>query len=633
MCGICGFISRKRITLDQLRTMNDTMYHRGPDDSGEELYDAAGGFGIGMAQRRLSILDLSPLGHQPMHSADRRLSIVYNGEIYNYQEIREKLRDYPFRSNCDTEVILAAYLKWGIACVEKFNGMFAMAIYDREREEVYLCRDRMGKKPLYYWQENDHVVFASELKPVMKAMEYMKSGRKINRKILGRYLYQQYINAPDTVFENVCKAAAGEIVKIEIRRQEGDGAKLVLDKWKYWDVKTVYHQKKNTGPTDFDDALSELKQILERSVRYRMIADVPLGTFLSGGYDSSLVTGIAQSISSESVKTFCIGFQEPRYDEAGFAKEVAAYLGTKHTELYIGETDMLELVESLPQYYDEPFADSSQIATMLVSRLARQEVTVALSGDGGDEFFCGYNVYKKVHQAQNLDAFGAAAHWIGQIGGVEEHYPFKVRVISQNRNKEAKTQFIAGNYIKVAENMVDMADAKPCYYDWESLYEEPDWQERRMLLDMDTYLPGDILCKVDRASMKYSLETRCPILDTHVMEFAFSLPHEFKYKDGIKKRILKELAYRYVPKELLDRPKTGFGVPLDKWLRAPLREMLLDYTSRDFLDRQGIFEADYTSEFVRKYIQTGDAGTGSGQNYSRLVWALLAFQQWYEVYI
>jgi asparagine synthase (glutamine-hydrolysing) len=364
-----------------------------------------------------------------------------------------------------------------------------------------------------------------------------------------------------------------------------------------------------------------------------MISDVPLGTFLSGGYDSSLITAVAQSLSDIPVKTFCVGFEDERYNEAKYAAEVAKNLGTKHTEYYIGESDMLSLVESIPKYYDEPFADSSQIATMLVSKLAKNDVTVALSGDGGDEFFCGYNIYKKVEQAQKLDLLGEIAHRAGKLANLEAKYPFKLRVISQNRNKEAKTQFIAGNYIKVAENMIKTEGAKSCFYDWESLYNEKNWQERRMLLDMDTYLPSDILCKVDRASMKYSLETRCPILDRDVMEFAFSIPHEFKYKNGIKKYILKELAYDYIPRELLDRPKTGFAVPVDKWLRGVLKDQLLDYTDKDYLKEQGIFEAEYTSDFIRKYIKTGDAGSGSGENYSRTVWALFVFQQWYEYYM
>ena len=626
MCGICGFITKKSIRLEQLKAMNDTMYHRGPDDSGEEIYQAKNGYFVGMAQRRLAIMDLSPLGHQPMESADKRVIIVFNGEIYNYEELRQELSDYPFRSSCDTEVILAAYLKWGIKCVDRLNGMFAFAIYDKEEQTVYLVRDRIGKKPLYYWHNGDGIVFASELKPIMKALEYIGCPYVVNRKILSRYLYQKYNTAPQTVFENIYKTESGAVVKVTL----GDAS---VKSWKYWDLNGTYHNKKGRGPQNFDEAKAELKNILTKAVKERMTADVPVGTFLSGGYDSSLVTAIAQSISNEPVKTYCIGFDDIRYNEAQYAKEVSKQIGTAHTEMYINENDMLKLVESIPQYYDEPFADSSQIATMLVSQLARKEVTVALSGDGGDELFCGYNIYKRVEQAQKLDMIGAAAYTVGKILKIGKYYPFKMRVISENRNKAAKTQFISGNYISIAKAIADMPDSYMCFYDWESKYNEANWQERRMLLDMETYLPNDILCKVDRASMKYSLEARCPILDTNVVEFAFSIPHEFKYKRGVKKHILKELAYEYIPRQLLDRPKTGFSVPIDKWLRGTLKSMLLDYTDKNYLERQGLFNARYTSDFVRDYVKNGDAGSGSGENYSGIVWAILVFQQWYNKYM
>lgn len=620
MCGICGYITKKKITLEQLNAMNDTMYHRGPNDSGAEIYQINDGFMLGLAQRRLSIMDLSPLGHQPMHSCNQRVTVVYNGEIYNFKELRQELTEYPFKSNCDTEIILAAYLKWGISCIERFQGMFAIALYDRETNELYLVRDRIGKKPLYYWLDGETIVFASELKPIMACPDFDKS---INQRVLGRYLYQQYISGPESIFSQVYKVEPGGIVKY----QNGN-----LQKWKYWDIKTVYHKKKGTGPKDYEQAKHELKQLLEESVKQRMIADVPLGTFLSGGYDSSLVTAIAQSISKEPVKTFSVGFDDSNYNEAKYAKEIAGYLGTQHTEIYINESDMFRLVDTIPQYYDEPFADSSQIATMLVSELARKDVTVALSGDGGDEFFCGYNIYKKIEQAQKLDALGAIAHFIGKAGNIEAKYPFKVKVISQNRNKNAKTQFIGGNYLQTVKKMVKR-EGICCYYDNEPEYNESNWQERRMLLDMDTYLPGDILCKVDRASMKYSLESRCPILDTNVMEFAFSIPHEFKYDKGVKKRILKDLAYEYIPRELLERPKVGFGVPIDKWLRGPLKEQLLDMTARDYLIKQDLFEADYLEKLVKQYMEKGDAGAGTGENYSRIIWGFFVFQQWYQSYI
>ena len=609
--------------------MNDTMYHRGPDDCGEEIYGMYDGWLAGFAQRRLSILDLSALGHQPMHSSDKRISVVYNGEIYNYQELKEELADYPFRSNCDTEVIIAAYLKWGIRCVERFNGMYAIALFDRERQDVYLIRDRIGKKPLYYWHEDGNLVFASELKPIMKCPGFTG---EIERRVLPRYLFQQYINAPESIYKNVYKVEPGTI----LRFSRGE-----INTWKYWNVRKVYHEAQKNRIEDYHEAKEQLKDLLKKSVKARMIADVPLGAFLSGGYDSSLVTAMAQECSESPVKTFSVGYHEEKYNEAKYAKAVAEYLGTDHTELYIDEQDMFDLVESIPKYYDEPFADSSEIATMMVSKLAREHVTVALSGDGGDEFFCGYNIYENVSQAQHLDKLGAMVHGVCGLPGfkqlhMEDRLPFRVRVIAGNRERESKTQFGAGNYLVKAKAMVkppaEGEESLPIHYLIESKYHVRDWQIRRMLLDMDTYLPGDILCKVDRASMKYSLESRCPILDVSVMELSYRIPHVFKYVHGDKKHILKDIAYDYIPKDLLERPKVGFGVPLDKWLRGPLREQLLDYSSYDYLKRQNVFDAGYVSDMIKRYIDTGDAGPATGANYSKLTWSFFVFQQWYQTY-
>ena len=627
MCGICGFVSKKEINLSQLQLMNDAMYHRGPDDHGEEIYPWKGSFSLGLAQRRLSIQDLSPLGHQPMHFQDGRISLVFNGEIYNFLELRKELFDYPFKSTCDTEVIIAAYLKWGISCVERFRGMFAIALADRQDGKVYLLRDRIGKKPLYYWTEEGHLVFASELKPIMTCPGFSK---EIRSNVISRYLYQQYINAPETIFKNVYKLEPGAVLTWD----QGQ-----ISTKKYWDIKEVYHRMSADPVKDYGQAKAQLKELLKKSVAERMIADVPLGSFLSGGYDSSLITAMAQEHSDSPVKTFSIGFHEERYNEAKYAKQVADYLGTQHTELYIDEDEMFKLVESIPHYYDEPFADSSQIPSMLVAALARKNVTAVLSGDGGDEFYCGYNIYKNVAQAQLLDIPGGLVHGICGLpglkqAGISEKLPFRVRVIAENRNKETKTQFGASNYIVRAQKMVAGKEGNlPCHYPVESQYGVNNWQIRRMLLDMDAYLPGDILCKVDRATMKYSLEARCPILDQDVMEYSFRIPHEFKYHKGDKKHILKDIAYDYIPRELLDRPKVGFGVPLDKWLRGPLKEQLLDYSDRDFLAKQGIFDADYVSDMIRSYLVTGDGGPATGANYSKLSWSFFVFQQWYRYYM
>ena len=625
MCGICGFVSKQNITREQLKIMNDTMIHRGPDDSGEEIYPIRNGYQVGLAQRRLSIMDLSPLGHQPMHSTNGRISVVFNGEIYNFQELKEELKDYPFRSTCDTEVIIAAYLKWGIDCISRLNGMFAICIFDREEDNVYLIRDRIGKKPLYYELSDGNLIFGSELKPLMAREGFQK---RIRKDVLSRYLFQQYINAPDSIFEQVYKLGPGAVLQFHYGE---------VKTWKYWDIKNVYHEMRKNPVTDYEQAKNELKALLQKAVKSRMIADVPLGAFLSGGYDSSLMTAMAQEASSEPVKTFSIGFHEERYNEAGYARAVAEHLGTKHTEMIIDEAEMFKLVESIPKYYDEPFADSSQIATMLVSKLAREQVTVALSGDGGDEFFCGYNIYENVRQAQKLDVLGGMVHGICNLpglkqAGLEGKLPFRVRVIAGNRDKESKTQFGAGNYVTRAQKMV-LGEGQPCHFEIESEYGVSDWQIRRMLLDMDTYLPGDILCKVDRASMKYSLEARCPILDKEVMEYSFRMDHSLKYDKGNKKRILKDIAYDYIKRELLDRPKVGFGVPMDQWLRGPLREQLTDMCSREYLKKQGIFDADFTADMIEGYMKTGDKGPATGENYSKLTWSFFTFQQWYQTYM
>lgn len=637
MCGISGYISTKRIDKDTLKSMNDTMYHRGPDDEGVELYDAPNGYIVGMAQRRLSIQDLSELGHQPMSSFDGRVSIVYNGEIYNFPELKEELSQagFSFKSNCDTEGIIYAYLYWGAACVEHFNGMFAIALYDRKEEKVYFWRDRIGKKPLYYevvkGDDSTEIFFGSELKPIMARPDFKG---EINTKVLGRYLFHQYINAPETVFKNVYKLEPGAELKFDLNNSNNP-----IEIRKYWDINEVYHKMRQNPVTDYEEAKTTLKELLRSSVQRRMLSDVPLGTFLSGGYDSSLMCAIAQEVSDGPIKTFSIGFNEEKYNEAVYAKKVAEYLGTDHTETYISEDDMFDMVDSIPQFYDEPFADSSQVCTMLVSKLAKSKVTVALSGDGGDEFFCGYNVYELVRKAQKLDALGAVAGGLCNLPGLRQanvidRLPFKVRAIAANRDRNTKTQFGNENfYIKTASKMLLDKEQLSVTYPIELRYGVSNWQIRRMLLDMDTYLPGDILCKVDRASMKYSLESRCPILDKDVMEYSFRLDHSFKYKDGNKKRILKDIAYDYIPKELLERPKVGFAVPLDKWLRGPLKERLLDVTNENYLKNQGIFDSKYTSRMIENYLSTGDAGPSTGANYSKMAWSLLVFQMWYETYM
>lgn len=631
MCGICGYLSKRIITEHELSVMNDTMKERGPDDSGTQLWELPGGRTLGMAQRRLSILDLSELGHQPMSTPDGRLSLVYNGEIYNYRELREELPEYSFRSNCDTEVILAAYLKWGIRCVEHFNGMFAFALYDRESGELFLARDRMGQKPLYYWKSGDQLVFASVLAPIMKCPGFQG---KIRKEVLPRFLFQEYINAPETILEDVFKVEPGTVLTWH-------AAVSRMSIYRYWDVSERYEAMQREPVSDFGEAKEHLKELLRSAVRRRMIADVPLGSFLSGGYDSSLISAIAQEqLGSTPLQTFSIGFEEKDYDESPYAAAIAEYLGTDHTQRIIGEQDLLELVSDLPKFFDEPMSDSSQIPTMLVSKLAREKVTVALSGDAGDEFFCGYGIYDLVRKAQKLDGIGRLAHGIGQFPlghgkKLENCYPFRVQVISANRNPKTRTQFGAGSYVELAGRLVQRSEDDPLLpvnYETEDRYPSGNWQITRMLLDMDTYLPGDILAKVDRASMKYSLENRCPFLDPEVMLYSYRLDHDLKYhreKSGwSKKYILKQLAGDYIPRELLERPKKGFSVPLGKWLSGPLREQLLTYGNAQFLKEQGIFKPEEVTQLIAKFLSEGDKGAGTGQNYSGLLWSFFVFQQW-----
>lgn len=631
MCGICGYLSKRIITEHELSVMNDTMKERGPDDSGTQLWELPGGRTLGMAQRRLSILDLSELGHQPMSTPDGRLSLVYNGEIYNYRELREELPEYSFRSNCDTEVILAAYLKWGIRCVERFNGMFAFALYDRESGELFLARDRMGQKPLYYWKSGDQLVFASVLAPIMKCPGFQG---KIRKEVLPRFLFQEYINAPETILEDVFKVEPGTVLTWH-------AAASRMTSYRYWDVSERYEAMQREPVSDFGEAKEQLKELLRSAVRRRMIADVPLGSFLSGGYDSSLISAIAQEqLGSTPLQTFSIGFEEKDYDESPYAAAIAEYLGTDHTQRIIGEQDLLELVSDLPKFFDEPMSDSSQIPTMLVSKLAREKVTVALSGDAGDEFFCGYGIYDLVRKAQELDGIGRLAHGIGLLPlghgkKLEDCYPFRVQVISANRNPKTRTQFGAGSYVELAGRLVQKSEDDPLLpvnYETEDRYPSENWQITRMLLDMDTYLPGDILAKVDRASMKYSLENRCPFLDPEVMLYSYRLDHDLKYhreKSGwSKKYILKQLAGDYIPRELLERPKKGFSVPLGKWLSGPLREQLLTYGNAQFLKEQGIFNPEEVTQLIAKFLSEGDKGAGTGQNYSGLLWSFFVFQQW-----
>lgn len=625
MCGICGYISKKPETKDTLIKMNQTLAHRGPNDHGEEIYQIGFDRYVGFAQRRLSILDLSSKGHQPMHTMNQRVSVVFNGEIYNYRKLKQELSDYQFISDCDTEVILAAYLKWGMGFVHKINGMYSIALLDRENGTVYLIRDRIGKKPLYYYRDNeDNIVFASELKAILESTLFKK---ELNTDIIGRFLYRSCIISPDSIYKNTYKLEPGSILEI---KENG------IHKYKYWDVALQYKKLRNMPIMDYGEAKSMLKELLRESVSRRMEADVPVGAFLSGGFDSSLVCAIAQEISEHPLKTFSIGFFENAFNEAPYAKKISETLGTDHTEQYVTEKEMLDILDSIPQYYDEPFADSSQICTMIISKLAKEKVSVALTGDGGDELFGGYTIYPVLQQAQKKRLRGKFLYDLGKIPGVKNTKFWRKRtiverILSDDNNSEAKTQRGVNSYFDII-NQILVNKADNFYYEFESRYDEKRYDITRMLLDLETYLPGDILTKVDRASMRYALECRCPILDKDIIEFSFRIPPDAKNDNGVLKKILKDVTYEYIPKEMMDRPKSGFAIPLDKWLHGSLKERILDWTNKDYLIRQGIFNPDSTSEFIDNYMNDGDHEKWSGKNFSRVVWAYFIFQQWYERY-
>ena len=615
MCGICGYIGNKRIEAEVLWEMNNTMYHRGPNDGGIWQYQCQYAE-VGLAQRRLSILDLSELGHQPMLSQDGRYIIVYNGEIYNFKEIREKLETagYTFKSNCDTEAILYAYAEYGNQCFAQFNGMFAIAIYDIEVNKLTLARDRIGKKPLYYYHNNGHFVFGSELKPIMK---YPYFEKKIDQEVIAHYLCNKYLVAPLCIFEHTYKMIPGTF--IEYQNNE-------ITQTTYWNVADAYEQHSIKTKKDYHSCMESIDTILKDAVASRLAADVPVGTFLSGGIDSTLVTAVAQKITDTPVNTYSIGFHDEERNEAPYSAAIAKYLGTNHHEHYVDEADILEMISDLPQYFDEPFSDSSQLPTMLVSKYAAQDITVALSGDGGDEVFCGYKMYDWTWVAQHFDFCGSIAYHLPFRNKWLKTVPSELRAFIKNRNSNTKTQLYIDVMIEEAEKLLGKK-ASNIKYSQENRLTMPNWQERRMLLDMQTYLPDDILAKTDRASMKYSLEVRSPLLDYRIIEESFRIPHDYKYYRFDKKHILKDITYQYVPKELLDRPKKGFGVPLRKWLRTVLKDEIAKYADSTKLKKQDIFDSNAVQELIKKQEKSDKIV------YSSILWSFYVFQKWYQMYI
>jgi len=643
MCGIAGIVSFRAEPEAGLRAsirgMTATLVHRGPDDEGFWLDSSCG---VAFGHRRLSILDLTAAGHQPMLSRDGRWVLNYNGEIYNHAELRGRLQAYPFVGHSDTEVLLAACELWGAeVALPQLNGMFAFALWDRRQRVLYLARDRFGEKPLYYGWVGDHFLFASELKAIRA---FPGSAPQIDRDALALYFRHNCVPAPRTIYQHVFKLPPASYLRLGSAHREA--APII-----YWSLRDSV-EKGITQPFkgSTEDAVAQLEALLRASVRHRMLADVPVGAFLSGGVDSSLIVALMQAIGGQTTRTFSIGLSDTAYNEAEEAKTVARHLGAHHTELYVQPAQALELVSRLPAIYDEPFADSSQIPLYLLSQLARRDVKVALSGDGGDEIFGGYNRYQWVQRIwrgvgwlpQPMRRLAALAMTALAPEDWDSGFRHLKRALPQQME-----QRLPGDKLHKLSSALDCRDPREMYLRLTSHWQDPeplvlgssepetiitlangdspcaDFTAEMMYLDSRTYLPDDILTKVDRASMAVSLEVRAPFLDPAVVEFAWSLPQEMKLHDGCGKWILRQLLHRFVPSELVERPKMGFGIPLDSWLRGPLRPWAEELLAPERLRREGFLDSAIVQEKWQQHL----SGRRAWQYH---LWDVLMFQSWLE---
>jgi len=619
--------------------MADAIIHRGPDDSGVWVDEAEG---VALAHRRLAILDLSPAGHQPMLSVSGHFVMVFNGEIYNHLELREELTGQIWRGHSDTETLLAAFERWGIeATLKKSVGMFAIALWDRESRSLTLARDRLGEKPLYYGWQGETFLFGSELKALRAHPAF---GVEIDRNALALFLRHNAVPAPYSIYRDIRKLPPGTFLTLHARQKDAQPVA-------YWSARAVAEAgQRNLFRGSDAEAIIELERLLRKSIAGQMLADVPLGAFLSGGIDSTTVVALMQAQSTRPVKTFTIGFNEAGYNEAEHAHAVARHLGCEHTELYVTPQDAMDVIPNLSAVYDEPFADSSQIPTCLVSHLARQHVTVSLSGDGGDELFGGYNRYfwarniwrKLGWVPRPLRAALAGvltsvppASWNTAFQKLERWLPARLRYATPGDKLHKAAEILAVRspeeiYLGLVSHWKNPAQLVPGSHEPPTILTDPsyqadlpDFEHRMMYLDTVTYLPDDILTKVDRAAMSVSLETRVPLLDHRVVEFAWTLPLDMKIRHGQGKWLLRQVLDRHVPKSIMERPKMGFGVPIDHWLRGPLKPWAAALIEPARLTREGIFDP---APIQRKWLEH-QAGT---RNWSYHLWDILMFQQWQE---
>jgi asparagine synthase (glutamine-hydrolysing) len=653
MCGITGFwdTSRQKSALEMqaiAQKMSDALLHRGPDDGGAWV-DAAAGIALG--HRRLAIVDLSPQGHQPMVSANGRYIIVFNGEIYNFLDLRRELErlGHRFRGSSDTEVMLAAFTEWGLQqAVQQFNGMFAFALWDCQERVLHLCRDRLGEKPLYYGWMGKTLLFGSELK-ALKAYPHFQS--EINRDALALFLRHNYIPTPYSIYQGIYKLPPATVLT-------WNGGETRSSPIPYWSAKQIA-ESGVTHPFagSESEAAEKLEALLQEAVKLRMVADVPLGAFLSGGIDSSTIVAMMQRVSSQPVKTFTIGFYENSYNEAAYAKAVAQHLGTDHTELYVTPEEALAVIPKLPTLYDEPFSDSSQIPTFLVSQLARGQVTVALSGDGGDELFGGYNRYflvSKIWQqigwipstlrqfagdaltSLSSDKWNQAFSHVDSLLPAQLQHPnpgdkiHKLAEILAMPNPDAMYRGLVSHWKNPEVLVIGSREPPTVLTDSLSWAHLPSFIQRMMYLDTVSYLPDDILVKVDRASMGVALEARVPLLDHRLVEFALRLPLSMKINNSGGKWLLREILCKYVPRNLIERPKMGFGVPIDRWLRGSLRDWAEELLSSERLQQEGFFNAQPIRQKWKEHLE-GDESDGLRQrNWQYYLWDVLMFQAWLE---
>ncbi|MBT7351012.1 MAG: asparagine synthase (glutamine-hydrolyzing) [Phycisphaerae bacterium] len=640
MCGIVGYWCASTAPQSLIvRHMADQIQSRGPDDCGTWIDIDAG---VAFGHRRLSIIDLSPAGHQPMVSPCGRFVLTFNGEIYNHLDLRTELEavggGFDWRGHSDSETLLAALRHWGVeGALKKLNGMFAFGLWDCVEQVLHLARDRMGEKPLYYGRTGNTFLFGSELK-AMRAHPQWHG--EIDRAALTLYLRHSYVPAPWTIYKGIQKLCPAQYVVIS-----NSGQTIATPK-RYWDIEQVAAATNRLTGCDERELVDSLDDLLRDAVRMRMAADVPLGAFLSGGYDSSMVVALMQAQSTQKVRTFSIGFEEDTHNEAPHAKAVAEHLGTDHTELYVTAQQAMDVIPQLPRIYDEPFADSSQIPTFLVSQMAREHVTVSLSGDGGDELFCGYNRYamgfrawkmlsRFPRPARQTIAWGCRRAPSKLLAGLQPCLPKRLRIMNladrlpklaevlAYRNGAAFYRSLVSHAKHPAALIIGGHEPDTPLSDLSHVPEGLDLREQMMYLDMLTYLPDDILTKVDRASMAVSLEARVPLLDHRLVEFAWQVPLEFKYREGRGKWLFREVLYRYVPKGLLDRPKMGFGVPIEHWLRGPLRAWAEDLLSTSRLEREGFFEPGP----IR--LMWDDHLSGKRRTHHYL-WDVLMFQAWLD---